>query len=302
MHGTPLSLALFWVAVVAYLVGFLAFILHIAFRRRALSDVGVVAAMTGWPFHLASIVARALEAGHWPLGNMYEYSTGISLIMVTAFLVLALRHRLRLVGAPAMGLAVALLGLAYMLYVPPGSLVPALHSYWLTIHVTAMASSSGILTFSFLFGMAYLIRRWADDRMAAGRVGPGAATAGAVTRAGGARLALAARLQRLFPEAATLDAWSYRFVALGFPIWTFGVMCGAIWGEHAWGRYWGWDPKETFAFITWIVFAVYLHARVTMGWRGRRAAAITAVGFVAILFTLYAVNLWIAGLHSYARA
>ena len=167
MHGTPLSLALFWVAVVAYLVGFVAFVLHIGFRRRALSDIGVVAAMTGWPFHLGSIVARALEAGHWPLGNMYEYSTGISFVMVTAFLVLALRHRIRLVGAPAMGLAVALLGLAYMLYVPPGSLVPALHSYWLTIHVTAMATSSGILTFSFVFGMAYLLRRWADRSLAA---------------------------------------------------------------------------------------------------------------------------------------
>jgi ABC-type transport system involved in cytochrome c biogenesis permease subunit len=89
---------------------------------------------------------------------------------------------------------------------------------------------------------------------------------------------------------------------LGFPIWSFGVICGAIWGEHAWGRYWGWDPKETFAFITWVVFAIYLHARVTYGWREVRAAAITAVGFVSILFTLYAVNLWIAGLHSYAKA
>ncbi|HEY0408893.1 MAG TPA: c-type cytochrome biogenesis protein CcsB [Candidatus Dormibacteraeota bacterium] len=310
MHGTPLSLALFWVAVVAYLVGFLAFILHIAFRRRALSDVGVVAAMTGWPFHLASIVARALEAGHWPLGNMYEYSTGISLIMVTAFLVLALRHRLRLVGAPAMGLAVALLGLAYMLYVPPGSLVPALHSYWLTIHVTAMASSSGILTFSFLFGMFYLARRWADRRLATAlaATGRGAVTPGGTPvsvgggRSGGdPRQAAARAVARALPSARTLDHWSYRFVMLGFPIWSFGVICGAIWGEHAWGRYWGWDPKETFAFITWVTFAIYLHARVTYGWREARAAAITAVGFVSILFTLYAVNLWIVGLHSYAK-
>jgi cytochrome c-type biogenesis protein CcsB len=311
MHGTPLSLALFWVAVVAYLVAFLAFILHMPFRRRALSDAGVVAAMTGWPFHAASIVTRAMEAGHWPLGNMYEYSTGISFVIVTTFLVLALRHRLRLVGAPTMAVAVALLGLAYMLYVPPGSLVPALHSYWLTIHVTAMASSSGILTFSFLFGMLYLARRWADGRLATvlpggGRVAltPGGTPVSVGGGAGGGAplLAAARTVARALPGAATLDLWSYRFVMLGFPIWSFGVICGAIWGEHAWGRYWGWDPKETFAFITWVVFAIYLHARVTYGWREARAAAITAVGFVSILFTLYAVNLWIVGLHSYARA
>ena len=109
-------------------------------------------------------------------------------------------------------------------------------------------------------------------------------------------------MQRALPNAGVLDGWSYRFVMIGFPIWTFGVICGAIWGEHAWGRYWGWDPKETFAFITWVVFAIYLHARVTYGWKEKRAAIITAFGFAAILFTLYAVNLWIAGLHSYARA
>ncbi|HZB97919.1 MAG TPA: cytochrome c biogenesis protein CcsA, partial [Candidatus Sulfotelmatobacter sp.] len=109
-------------------------------------------------------------------------------------------------------------------------------------------------------------------------------------------------LRRVLPAAPTLDSWSYRFVMLGFPIWTFGVICGAIWGEHAWGRYWGWDPKETFAFITWVIFAIYLHARVTYGWKEKRAAMITAAGMVAILFTLYAVNLWIAGLHSYAKA
>ena len=224
---------------------------------------------------------------------------------------------MRLIGLPAMIMAIALLGVAYMLYVPPGQLVPALHSYWLTIHVTAMASSSGILSFSFFFGMAYLTRRWADQRVlavATGRepamssAGGGAATltmggGGGTGSVGGPALtAFAQGVRRVLPTSTTLDLWSYRFVMIGFPIWTFGVICGAIWGEHAWGRYWGWDPKETFAFITWVVFAIYLHARVTYGWREKRAAIITAFGFVAILFTLYAVNLWIAGLHSYARA
>lgn len=199
-----------------------------------------------------------------------------------------------------MMLAVALLGVAYMVYVPPGELVPALHSYWLTIHVTAMATSSALLTFSFLFGMGYLIRRGADNRVAK-RLSTLPKSVGAMA-AQWSRLQAPTLTQRLLPEAKTLDGWSYRFVMLGFPIWTFGVICGAIWGEHAWGRYWGWDPKETFAFITWCIFAIYLHARVTYGWKEKRAAIITAVGMVSILFTLYAVNLWIAGLHSYAKA
>ena len=311
MSDTPLSLALFWIAVVCYLVALLGFVLYLPFRRRVLGDAALVAAMTGWPFHLASIVTRAIEAGHWPLGNMYEYSTAIALVIMTVFIAYAIRLKVRLLGLPSSVLAVALMGVAYMLYVPPGQLVPALHSYWLTIHVTSMATSSGILVFSFLFAMGYLARRWADQRVA----GHGSARAVMPTTAAGtplsvgggagggsASLAVARAVTRTLPRASTLDLWSYRFVMLGFPIWSFGVICGAIWGEHAWGRYWGWDPKETFAFITWVIFAIYLHARVTYGWREVRAAVITAVGFVAILFTLYAVNLWIAGLHSYAKA
>jgi cytochrome c-type biogenesis protein CcsB len=102
------------------------------------------------------------------------------------------------------------------------------------------------------------------------------------------------------PAAATLDRLAYRLIAFGFPVWTFGVICGAIWAQDAWGRYWGWDPKETWSFITWVIFAGYLHARATSGWRGTRAAVIALVGFVSLLVTYYAVNLWIAGLHSYA--
>ena len=316
MGGSDFSLTLFWIAVCCYLVGLVGFVLYLAFRRRIFADLALGAVMTGWPFHLGSIVSRAIQAQHWPLGNMYEYSLAIAFVITTVFLVLALRNGLRLIGVPCTMMAVALMGVAYMLYVPPGNLVPALHSYWLTIHVTAMATSSGILVFSFVFAMLYLARRWADQRVAG--QGSGRRDADGRPRAmapagtplsvgggsgGGSRtLAMARTVQRALPQAGTLDAWSYRFVMLGFPIWSFGVICGAIWGEHAWGRYWGWDPKETFAFITWVIFAIYLHARVTYGWRETRAAVITGVGFVSILFTLYAVNLWIAGLHSYAKA
>src|ERR1700737_2259654 len=164
MDSAPLSLVLFGVAVGAYCLALVAFVLHMAFRRRVLGDTGVALVLVGYPLHAASILTRALESGHWPLGNMYEYSTGIAFIVVTVCVVLMLRARMRLIGLPAMIVTVSLMGVAYMLYVPPGQLVPALHSYWLTIHVTSMATSSAILSFSFFFGMAYLARRWADQR------------------------------------------------------------------------------------------------------------------------------------------
>ncbi len=318
MSSTPASLVLFGIAVGAYTLAVVAFVLHLAFRKRFLGDLGMALVLIGWPIHFASIFTRALEAGHWPLGNMYEYSTGIAFVLVTVCVVLMVRSRMRLIGLPAMIATVALMGVAYMLYVPPGQLVPALHSYWLTIHVTAMATSSAVLSFSFFFGMAYLAKRWSEHRVlamapaaspstvisggvATMTMGGGGGSGGGFS-SGGIRGPLASWLQRALPKSSALDGWSYRFVMIGFPIWTFGVICGAIWGEHAWGRYWGWDPKETFAFITWVIFAIYLHARVTYGWKEKRAAIITAFGFAAILFTLYAVNLWIAGLHSYARA
>ena len=318
MSSTPASLVLFGIAVGAYTLAVVAFVLHLAFRKRWLGDAGMALVLIGWPIHFASIFTRALEAGHWPLGNMYEYSTGIAFVLVTCCVVLMVRAKMRLIGLPAMIVTVALMGVAYMLYVPPGQLVPALHSYWLTIHVTSMATSSAVLSFSFFFGMAYLAKRWADNRVVAfapaavpatvssGGVATmtmgGGGSAAGTGSGGGGRRPVATWLHRSLPRAGLLDSWSYRFVMIGFPIWTFGVICGAIWGEHAWGRYWGWDPKETFAFITWVIFAIYLHARVTYGWKEKRAAIITAFGFAAILFTLYAVNLWIAGLHSYARA
>ena len=314
MTDPPLSLTLFGVAVALYVAGLAGFLLYLPFRRRPIANTALTLVALAWPFHLASILTRTLEAGHWPLGNIYEYSTGISFVVATTFLVIAIRAGQRLLGVPAMIVTIALMSVAYMLYVPPGDLVPALHSYWLTIHVTSMATASGLLVFSSLFAMFFLVRQWADGfalataaappklrGMAAGGGGAAVMTGSGGGGGGGFVPGLAGAVRRL-PSAASLDSWSFRFVMIGFPVWTFGVMMGAVWGEHAWGRYWGWDPKETFSFIVWVVFAIYLHARVTYGWKGSRAALITVVGFVAIFADLYAVNLWIAGLHSYARA
>lgn len=339
----PLSLDLFWITLALYLVAFICFVTYLAVQKNVLTKIGLGAMCMGWPFQLVSIILRGIEGNHWPLGNMYEYSMGISFILMTCAIGLSFRTRQRMIGLPSTGVAIALLGVGYVLYEPPGNLVPALHSYWLTIHVTAMATASAILTFSFFFAMAYLLKSWTDKRDAGGTGSSRSTTKVAALRTGkseqqlafavagasatGATLdlpsvgvkevvaseegtqestsrhrGLLASITDGLPSASWLDSMSYRFVMAGFPVWTFGVICGAIWGEEAWGRYWGWDPKETFAFITWAIFAIYLHARVTFGWKEKRAAIITFFGFASLIVTLYAVNLWIVGLHSYARA
>ena len=210
MSSTPASLVLFGIAVAAYTLAVVAFVLHLAFRKRILGDIGMALVLIGWPIHFASIFTRALEAGHWPLGNMYEYSTGIAFVIVTVCVILMVRARMRLIGLPAMIVTVALMGVAYMLYVPPGQLVPALHSYWLTIHVTSMATSSAVLSFSFFFGMAYLARRWADDRLLA--VAPAVAPAAVSSVSGGGVATMtmgggAAQVQRVSARAAAITRW-----------------------------------------------------------------------------------------------
>jgi cytochrome c-type biogenesis protein CcsB len=231
----------------------------------------------GWVLHVASVTTRGLAAGRVPWGNMYEFSSAICLSAVTVFLALQWRGPSRRLGVFVMLPVLLGLGLATtVLYTPAGPLVPALHSYWLAIHVTAAITASGLFTIASVLAAVQLAISGRRQRR--------------VVRA----------LRAVVPEAEELDELCFRLLAIAFPIWTFAVVAGAIWAEGAWGRYWGWDPKETWAFITWVAYAAYLHARVTAGWRGRRAAVLALVGAAAFTFNYFGVNMWIVGLHSYA--
>ena len=237
----------------------------------------------GLATQILGIVTRGMAEHRVPWGNMYEFVMAITCAAVIAFLGLSFRFRVYAVGLFLMAPIVLALGLcATVLYTAAGPLVPALHSYWIWIHVTAMTVAIGSYIVAATFTVLYLV---ADRHARKQATSPGAGF-GAV-------------LGRL-PGADALDRLSYRTVIFAFPIWTFAVIAGAIWADQAWGRYWGWDPKETWAFITWVVYAGYLHARATAGWRGRKAAYIQLVGFASLLFNLVGVNLWITGLHSYA--
>ena len=255
-------------------------------RSERFGRVGVACTALGLLLHVGSVVLRGVAVGRLPWGNMYEFSSAVGVVAVTAFLVVLVRQpQARHLGMFVMLPVVLLMFLAgTVLYAKAGPLVPALRSYWLAIHVSAAIIATGIFMVSFVATVLYLVRERWDRAVAAGRQPSRFPTT------------LGWRL----PAADVLDRVAYRTVAFGFPIWTFGIIAGAIWAEAAWGRYWGWDPKETWAFIAWVIYAAYLHARATAGWRGAKAARINLLGFGAMTFNFFVINIVVAGLHSYA--
>ncbi|WP_433436757.1 c-type cytochrome biogenesis protein CcsB [Nonomuraea sp. CA-141351] len=230
--------------------------------------VALALAWLGWAAHLAAIATRGLSVGRWPWGNMYEFVIAICFAAVTAFLGSQLRYNVRFLGAFVMVAAALGLGLAVkFFYTAAGPVVPALNSYWIAIHVTAAIIASGLFTMAGVSGILYLVRGDGVSRL---------------------------------PTRADLERVAHRAIVLAFPVWTFAVIAGALWADRAWGRYWGWDPKEVWSFITWVAYAAYLHSKVTAGWRGRAATIVQLVAFGCLMFNLIGVNIFISGLHSYA--
>jgi cytochrome c-type biogenesis protein CcsB len=275
---------------------------------RTIAIVGVLA-------HVTSIVTRGFAAGRVPWGNMYEYSSLLALLVVVVSLVYieGVQHVKTVTG---FSLAFSVLTMAIALtafYVGPVELVPALNSYWIKIHVVAAITGSSLFGLGGIMTILYLIQSGRERKrereqeaarreLAAREPAPimGGSLEDTPDLEGSADETVRVATRRsILPPSETLDRLAYKTIAFAFPIWTFAVIAGAIWAESAWGRYWGWDPKETWSFITWVVFAGYLHARATAGWRGRKAAVVALVGFASLLVTYYVVNLWIVGLHSY---
>jgi cytochrome c-type biogenesis protein CcsB len=233
--------------------------------------------------HIFAVLTRGLSEHRVPWGNMYEFISAICCMAVLALALTAIRFRAYYIGLFVLLPVVLALALdVTVVYTSAGPLVPALQSYWIAIHVTSMIVASGLFVVGAVVTVMYLVTDRAEQRV----------MAGVPSRASGI-------IQRL-PRPAVLDRLSYRTILFAFPVWTFGVMAGAIWADSAWGRYWAWDPKETWSFITWVVYACFLHARATAGWRGRRAAYFHLAGFACLMFNLVGVNLFITGLHSYA--
>ena len=241
--------------------------------RLTLAAVALLA--VGCALNIGSVIARGAAAQRAPWGNMYEFALVGAVSISAAFLLTRRRFAVDRLTIAVAGLALMVLGLAAtVLYVPVDALIPVLNSYWLAIHVMAAIVAGGAFTIAAIASLVYLWR----------------------TRQGRRR----GEPQDPTGMTAVLERASYGLVVFAFPIWTFAVLAGAVWAEAAWGRYWGWDPKETWAFITWVLYAAYLHAQATMGWRGQRAAWFGVLGYAAFLFNFVGVNIWIPGLHSYA--
>jgi len=256
---------------------------RLAARTGLWVRAGLALSLTGALAHVLGVIARGAAAHRVPWGDMYEFVTALTCVAVLFFLAVMLRYRAWSLGLFVMGAVVAALGVAEtVIYTPAGPLAPALQSYWLAIHVTAMTLATGIFLVVAVLGVVYLCSERTARRVASGR------------------LAAPGGIMRMLPGPEALDRLAYRTVVFAFPVWTFGIMAGAIWADQAWGRYWGWDPVETWAFITWVVYACFLHARATAGWRGRRAAVIQLAGFGCLVFNVVGVQLLLTGLHSYA--
>jgi cytochrome c-type biogenesis protein CcsB len=303
----------FNVALFAYIAAMVGYFAYLAFRRTPIWAVSRAVAFVGLGANIVSVVARGMAADRVPWGNMYEYSSLLALLVVAGYLLIVEGYyRIRTLGGFALMFSVFTMAVAVQfLYVGPGPLVPALNSYWIKIHVVAAITGSSLLALGSIVTILYLVQDGRERRRAVAleRQVPKPIMGGSIDVDAPPDFApdeeepATGGVERrgVLPSAATLDRVAYRVYGFAFPIWTFAVIAGAIWAQEAWGRYWGWDPKETWSFITWVIFAGYLHARATSGWKGRRAAIIAMVGFVSLLVTYYVVNLWVVGLHSYAK-
>jgi cytochrome c-type biogenesis protein CcsB len=250
---------------------------------------------------LAGIVARGIAAGRWPTANMYEFTLVGAFVAVSVLAVVQRKRYIPFLGVVVHGIAVLALALALLVfYVQADAVQPALQSYWLVLHVGVAISATGVFTVAFAAAVLQVLK----DARESGRSRLDAPWQRLdVVRAGLQRWRVtgpAWEWLRSVPSARELEALSFRLNAIGFVLWTFTLIGGAIWAEHAWGRYWGWDPKEVGTFIAWVVYAAYLHARTTRGWSGRRAAYFVFVGYGVVLANFTVINLFVTGKHSYS--
>jgi cytochrome c-type biogenesis protein CcsB len=313
-------------ALAAYIIGTLVAIAYFLMRSPLLRRIMIPLAIIGCAAQFAELGARWNMTGVWPLTNLYGSLSLFSALGVLIFTVFAFRYNLWLVGGGVLGIAAISLGYATMWnegYMPA---VPALQSYWIKIHVPLVISAYATFMVAFVVSALYLLKDACERRFGtrvlapATSQGPALAAAGAsyatattawpvgggivrsdtpnITLAAQAGDPLAVWLAGL-PSLATLDLMTYRVIAVGLPLLSIGIITGAMWAKEAWGAYWQWDPKETAALTSWIVYAMYMHLHTRNSWRGLRSAWLTIIGFASIVFCYLGVNIFISGLHSY---
>ena len=281
-------------AMLVYTFAFLTFAYHLSqlastkkkVRAGAtkLERVGIILLAVAAVIHGTGVVLRGIAASRVPWANMYEFSITGSFVVVTIFLCALTIKDIRLIATFVAGFNLLILGTAdTVFYIDVKSLMPALQSYWLVIHVLVAVLATAFFNIAAALSIAYIFK-----------------TAKWVKTSKLKLVDLIRRILALFPKEDKLERLSYRFNIIGFILWTFTLIAGAIWAERAWHRYWGWDTKEVWTFIIWTIYAGYLHANATRGWNGKRSAWLVVIGFAAILFNFTVVNLFFKGLHVYS--
>jgi len=264
-------------------------------RKRYLwARIGTSLTWLGFLFHVGGDVLRGIAAGRVPWSNMYEFALTGTMLIVAVYLVVLFRYDLRFLGTFITGLVVVLLGgTVIWFYTAVLPLADPLKSVWLVIHVFVASLSTALFALAFALSVLQLMQS-RREHFAIAAVGAGAAGSGA----GSERRGL--RFLRTLPSADVLESLAYRFTIIGFIFWTFTLIAGSIWANDAWGRYWGFDTKEVWTFVIWVLYAGYIHARATRGWRGTRSAWLSIVGFAAVMFNFTIVNMFFKGLHVYS--
>lgn len=293
----PLDEILIAVALASYTLGALALLVYFFSRADWLRDVGAPLAILGCVAQFAQLIARFELTGVWPLLNLYGSLSLFAAMAVAIYIGFAFRYNAWWAGGFVVGLAAIFL--AYGVTWNEGTMppVPSLQSYWAKIHVPIVVSSYAAFLVSFVFSCAYLLKYYAERSFAS--AGEAYATEGGATvTAAGDGNPFAEWLGTL-PSLAQLDTIVYRAVAIGLPLISIGIITGAMWAKESWGAYWQWDPKETAALFSWIVYLAYMHLHTRHAWRGLRTNWVSVVGFLSILFCYFGVNIWISGLHSY---
>ena len=272
-----MNILLFKFGSIFYFLGTITYLSYILALKEALSKIAAKVILVGFALHTLAFIARYAEAGHMPVTNLYESLSFFAWAIIGVFLVINQKYKVKVLGAFLVPLALIFMisGLSLPQEIVP--VAPALITFWHPFHVFFAFLGDAIFALAFCCGVMYLIQ----DRLLKSQ------SVGAITR-------------RL-PSLKVLDDLNYQSLIFGFPLLTLGIITGAIWAEYAWGRYWGWDPKETWSLITWFLYAALLHQRLAIGWRGRRAAIMAIVGFSAILFTFLGVTYLLPGLHAYLK-
>lgn len=264
--------ALFGSSFICYLIATFFHIIFQSIKKKLIRRSAIGLTGVGFVLQTVALIIRTIDSGHAPFSNMYESLVFFSWTIILIYFFLEYKYKLSIMGVFVTPLAFITLGYASVLpqdYRQIEPLVPALQSHWLEVHVVTCFIGYAAFAVAFVFGIMYLCKEYFKFKK--------------------------------LPSKELIDDLSYKMIAFGFSFLMLGIITGAIWANYAWGSYWSWDPKETWALVTWFIYAAYLHTRGIPGWRGTKSAYLNILGFIAVLFTYLGVNFLLSGLHSYAK-